>query len=203
MENKWNHLFIHEAQVTNIPFLRGKNTVRIRMHRQRRVLGRVKLELNVTALFYLEDSRRIQGLKRREWRSAWGGREREGERERERKRERKRERASACTRERESVRKRFGSSFCMFFFSTWACPMQIGLSQECCLFCLFCLKSSLWSSDLPCLLATAILDSFPLFYLPNTLEEDMATHSSILAWRIPWTELTWWAVVQWVTKSQT
>ena len=53
------------------------------------------------------------------------------------------------------------------FSSTWACPMQIGLSQECCLFCLFCLKSSLWSSDLPCLLATAILDSFSLFYLPN------------------------------------
>ena len=48
--------------------------------------------------------------------------------------------------------------------STWACPMQIGLSQEC---CLFCLKSSLWSSDLPCLFATAILDSFSLFYLPN------------------------------------
>ena len=53
------------------------------------------------------------------------------------------------------------------FSSTWACPMQIGLSQECCLFCLFCLKSSLWSLDLPCLLATAILDSFSLFYLPN------------------------------------
>ena len=53
------------------------------------------------------------------------------------------------------------------FSSTWARPMQIGLSQECCLFCLFCLKSSLWSSDLPCLLATAILDSFSLFYLPN------------------------------------
>ena len=53
------------------------------------------------------------------------------------------------------------------FSSTWACPMQIGLSQECCLFCLFCLKSSLRSSDLPCLLATAILDSFSLFYLPN------------------------------------
>ena len=46
--------------------------------------------------------------------------------------------------------------------------MQIGLSQECCLFCSFCLKSSLWSSDLPCLLVTAILDSFSLFYLPNT-----------------------------------
>ena len=67
-------------------------------------------------------------------------------------------------RERESERKRFGSSFYMFFSSTWACPMQIGLSQEC---CLFCLKSSLWSSNLSCLLATAILDSFSLFYLPN------------------------------------
>ena len=31
------------------------------------------------------------------------------------------------------------------FPSTWACPMQIELSQEC---CLFYLKSSLWSSDL-------------------------------------------------------
>ena len=70
-------------------------------------------------------------------------------------------------RERQKERKCFGSSFYMFFSSTWACPMQIGLSQECCLFCLFCLKSSLWSSDLPCLLATAILDSFSLFYLPN------------------------------------
>ena len=31
------------------------------------------------------------------------------------------------------------------FSSTWACPVQIGLSQEC---CLFYLKSSLWSLDL-------------------------------------------------------
>ena len=36
---------------------------------------------------------------------------------------------------------------CFFFFSSpWACPVQIGLSQEC---CLFYLRSSLWSSDLP------------------------------------------------------
>ena len=89
---------------------------------------------------------------------------REGERESERETEKEK---SAGTWERESVRRLFGSSFYMFFSSTWACPMQIGLSQECCLFCLFCLKSSLWSSDLPCLLATAILDSFSLFYLPN------------------------------------
>ena len=49
--------------------------------------------------------------------------------------------------------------------------MQIRFSQEC---CLFYLKSSLWSSDLPLtflvFLATAILDSFSLFYLPNMLK---------------------------------
>jgi len=32
------------------------------------------------------------------------------------------------------------------------------------------------------------------------LEKAMATHSSILAWRIPWTE---WATVHGVTKCQT
>ena len=121
----------------------------------------------MTALFYLEDSRRIhprsvracqpKDLKRKEWRSVWG---REGEGK------------SACMRERKRE-SAFAPPF-MFFSSTWACPMQIGLSQEC---CLFYLKSSLWSSDLllfyfagfslPCLLATAILDSFSLFYLPN------------------------------------
>ena len=35
----------------------------------------------------------------------------------------------------------------------------------------------------------------------DPMEEDMATHSSILAWRIPWTE--GWAMVQRVAKSQT
>jgi len=34
-------------------------------------------------------------------------------------------------------------------------------------------------------------------------EEEMAAHSSILAWEIPWTEEPWWAVVHWVAKSQT
>ena len=37
----------------------------------------------------------------------------------------------------------------------------------------------------------------------DPLEEEMATHSSILAWGIPWTEEPWWAVVHWVAKSQT
>ena len=87
---------------------------------------------SVTAPFYLKDSRRIQDLKRREWRSAWGGREREWEREWERQRVREeRERESACTRERESERKRFGSSFYMFFLprglSNYAFPQNTRL----------------------------------------------------------------------------
>ena len=88
---------------------------------------------------------------------------------REKERERKRERARARMHTGERVREKTLSLLLLYVFSsTWACPMQIGLSQECCLFCLSYLKSSLWSSDLPCLLATAILDSFSLFYLPNT-----------------------------------
>ena len=31
----------------------------------------------------------------------------------------------------------------------------------------------------------------------------MATHSSILAWRIPQTEGTWWTIVHRVARSQT
>ena len=64
--------------------------------------------------------------------------EREGERERER------ERKSARTRERNRAKALWLLLLCVFL--PRACPMQIGLSQEC---CLFYLKSSLWSSDLP------------------------------------------------------
>ena len=35
------------------------------------------------------------------------------------------------------------------------------------------------------------------------LEEGMATHCSILAWRIPIDRGTWWATVHGVTKNQT
>ena len=35
-----------------------------------------------------------------------------------------------------------------------------------------------------------------------SLEEGMVTNSSILAWRIPWTE-AWWATVHRVSKSRT
>ena len=37
----------------------------------------------------------------------------------------------------------------------------------------------------------------------DPLEEGMATHSSILAWRIPIGRGVWWATVHRVTKSQT
>ena len=37
----------------------------------------------------------------------------------------------------------------------------------------------------------------------NPLEKGMATHSSILAWRILMDRGVWWAMVHGVTKSQT
>ena len=37
----------------------------------------------------------------------------------------------------------------------------------------------------------------------DPLEKGMATHSSILAWRIPMDRGAWWATVHGVTKSQT
>ena len=37
----------------------------------------------------------------------------------------------------------------------------------------------------------------------DPLGEGMATHSSILAWRIPMDRGAWWATVHWVAKSWT
>ena len=37
----------------------------------------------------------------------------------------------------------------------------------------------------------------------DPLEEDLATHSSILAWRIPMDKGAWWATIHGVEKSQT
>ena len=37
----------------------------------------------------------------------------------------------------------------------------------------------------------------------DRLEKEMATHSSILAWEIPWTRGAWWASVHGVTKTGT
>ena len=37
----------------------------------------------------------------------------------------------------------------------------------------------------------------------DALEENMATHSSILAWRVPTDRGTWWATVHGVAKNHT
>ena len=37
----------------------------------------------------------------------------------------------------------------------------------------------------------------------DPLEGEMATHSSILAWKNPMDRGAWWATVHWVVKSQT
>ena len=39
--------------------------------------------------------------------------------------------------------------------------------------------------------------------LEDPLEEGRATHSSILAWRIPMDRGVWWATVHWVPESDT
>ena len=36
--------------------------------------------------------------------------------------------------------------------------------------------------------------------LEDPLEKEMATHFSILAWRIPMDRGVWWAIVHWVTR---
>ena len=77
-------------------------------------------KISVTALFYLEDRRKIH-LQR--LRACWS-------------KDSKR-RAPQCVGwggggEGRGEREPFGSSSCMFFSSPWACPKQIGLSQECC-----------------------------------------------------------------------
>jgi len=39
--------------------------------------------------------------------------------------------------------------------------------------------------------------------LEDPLEKELATHSSILAWKIPMDRGAWWAIVHGVTKSWT
>jgi len=53
--------------------------------------------------------------------------------------------------------------------------------------------------NLPAVWATWILS----LGWEDPLKEGMATHSSILAWRIPMDRGAWWAMVHRVTKSQT
>ena len=37
----------------------------------------------------------------------------------------------------------------------------------------------------------------------DPLEEGLATHSSIHAWRIPWTKDSWWVAVRGIAKNGT
>ena len=48
-----------------------------------------------------------------------------------------------------------------------------------------------------------ILDKILYLHMCVLLEEGMATHSSILTWRIPIDRGTWWVTAHGVTKSQT
>ena len=47
------------------------------------------------------------------------------------------------------------------------------------------------------------LSSFTLFFHFHALEKEMATHCSVLAWRIPGTGGTWWAAIYGVAQSRT
>ena len=49
----------------------------------------------------------------------------------------------------------------------------------------------------------ARLSDFTFTFHFHALEKEMATHSSILAWRIPGTGEPWWAAVYGVTQSWT
>ena len=49
---------------------------------------------------------------------------------------------------------------------------------------------------------TPLSDFTFTFYL-HALEKEMATHSSVLAWRIPGTAGAWWAAVYGVAQSRT
>ena len=47
------------------------------------------------------------------------------------------------------------------------------------------------------------LSNFTFTFHFHALEKEMATHSSVLAWRIPGTGRAWWAAVYGVAQSQT
>ena len=49
----------------------------------------------------------------------------------------------------------------------------------------------------------ARLSDFTFTFHFHALEKEMATHSSILAWRIPWTGELWWAAVYGVAQNWT
>ena len=58
-------------------------------------------------------------------------------------------------------------------------------------------------TDSNAFLFTAELLFHFVYVLQLLLEKGMATHSSILAWKIPMDRGAWWVTVNGVTKSQT
>ena len=81
---------------------------------------------------------------------------------------RERERKGARTRERKKGRKVLWLLFSYVFPSTWAALCKLGLARSAAEVFTLVLGPSF---DLPCLLATTILDSFSLFYLPKILKK--------------------------------
>ena len=47
------------------------------------------------------------------------------------------------------------------------------------------------------------LSDFTFTFHSHAFEKEMATHSSVLAWRIPGTGGAWWAAIYGVTQSHT
>ena len=118
---------MQEMQETRVPYVRRVDAPRFFVSSQQR--------FGVTDIKVPSAGHSSRALDKACHSSGGGGeRERERQRERERDREREKERMHAWGRERERERERepFDSSFYMFFSSSWACPMQIGLRQECC-----------------------------------------------------------------------
>ena len=59
-----------------------------------------------------------------------------------------------------------------------------------------------WVKNLPAMQEMQEMRVWPL-HQEGPLEEGMATHSSILGWRIPLDRAAWWATVHSIAKSQT
>jgi len=51
------------------------------------------------------------------------------------------------------------------------------------------------------LIIAVIVSDFTFTFHFHVLEKEMATHSSVLAWRIPGTGVAWWAAVYGVAQS--
>ena len=60
-----------------------------------------------------------------------------------------------------------------------------------------------WAADHGVAKSRTRLRDFPFTFHFHALEKEMATHSSVLAWRIPGTGGAWWAAVSGVAQSRT